>query len=77
MMLDKWKKEDKAFFKRIDPTTYYMKCQTEDFIEAIESNRDPFVTGEAGRRTVELFNAIYLSMRDNKPVSISTIRNKS
>jgi UDP-N-acetyl-2-amino-2-deoxyglucuronate dehydrogenase len=75
-LLEKWKKEDVVFFNRIDPTTYYIRCQIEDFIAAIENNRDPFITGEAGRRTVELFTAIYLSTRDNKPVSISTLRNK-
>ena len=29
---------------------------------------EPSVTGEDGRRTVELFTAIYRSSRDNMPV---------
>jgi UDP-N-acetyl-2-amino-2-deoxyglucuronate dehydrogenase len=75
-LLEEWKKEDTEFFNSIDPATYYMRCQTEDFIDAIENKKDPFITGEAGRRTVELFTAIYLSTRNNKPVKIPVLRNK-
>ena len=45
-----------------------MQCQIEDYIKALENNTDPLVTGEAGRKTVELFTAIYRSTRDNLPV---------
>ncbi|UCH15486.1 MAG: hypothetical protein JSV22_05855, partial [Bacteroidales bacterium] len=72
-MLEKWKKEDTELFNRIDPMTYYMKCQIEDFLDAIDNNGDPSVTGEAGRRTVELFTAIYRSTRDNKPVKFPPV----
>ncbi len=68
MMLEDWNKEDSEFFSTIDPTSHYMKCQIEDFLDAIDNNREPLVTGEDGRRTVELFTAIYRSTRDNKPV---------
>jgi len=67
-LLEEWRKEDMDFFNRIDPMTFYMKCQIEDFISAIDHNFDPLITGEAGRRTVELFTAIYRSARDNRPV---------
>jgi len=67
-MLGKWKAEDSAHFNSIDPTVYYMEKQIEDFLQAIEDNREPLVTGEDGRRTVELFTAIYRSTRGNKPV---------
>lgn len=67
-LLEKWKIEDAQHFNNIDPMTYYMKRQIEDFLLAIEENRDPLVTGEDGRRTVELFTAIYRSTRDNLPV---------
>ncbi|WP_320110892.1 Gfo/Idh/MocA family oxidoreductase [Draconibacterium orientale] len=66
--LDKWKKEDAAFFQSVDPTVYYMKKQIEDFLEALNNNTDPLVSGEEGRKTVELFTAIYRSTRDNRPV---------
>jgi predicted dehydrogenase len=45
-----------------------MKCQIEDFIDALENKREPLITGEFGRKTVELFTAIYRSTRDNVPV---------
>ena len=67
-MLGLWKKEDTDTFSNCDPTVYYMQCQIEDFINAIDLNSDPLVNGEAGRRTVELFSAIYRSTRDNAPV---------
>ncbi len=67
-MLAKWKSEDTTHFNKIDPMVYYMEKQIEDFLQAIENNSEPLVTGEDGRRTVELFTAIYRSTRDNKPV---------
>ena len=45
-----------------------MKCQIEDYISALKNNKDPLVTGESGRKTVELFTAIYRSNLENKPV---------
>lgn len=67
-MLEHWKAEDTAHFNSIDPMVYYMERQIEDFLLAIENNTEPLVTGEEGRRTVELFTAIYRSTRDNRPV---------
>ncbi|HJZ39607.1 MAG TPA: Gfo/Idh/MocA family oxidoreductase [Bacteroidales bacterium] len=72
-MLEKWTKEDVNFFGSIEPMTFYMKCQIIDFIHALDQNRDPLVTGEAGRKTVELFTAIYRSTRDNMPVKFPII----
>lgn len=67
-MLEQWKAEDSAHFNRIDPMVFYMERQIEDFLNAIQNNTQPLVTGEDGRQTVELFTAIYRSTRDNKPV---------
>ncbi len=67
-MHELWKKKDADFFRSIDPMTFYMKCQIEDFIESLKSGKDPFVTDEAGRKTVELFTAVYRSSRNNKPI---------
>jgi len=66
--LKDWVREDSDFFERIDPTIYYMERQIEDFLQALDKNRDPLVNGDAGRRTVELFTAIYRSTRDQAPV---------
>jgi predicted dehydrogenase len=67
-MLKKWVKEDTDTFNSCDPTVFFMQCQIEDYLDAIENDRDPSVSGEAGRKTVELFSAIYRSSRDNAPV---------
>ncbi len=66
--LQKWENEDTEFFNSIDPMVYFMERQIEDFLFALKNNQEPLVTGEDGRRTVELFTAIYRSTRDNKPV---------
>jgi predicted dehydrogenase len=67
-LLENWIKEDSDFFDKIDPTVYYMERQIEDFVYALAENRDPLVTGHDGRRTVELFTAIYRSQRDNQVI---------
>ncbi len=59
--LTKWKEEDEAFFAKIDATTYFFKLQIEDFNEAIHKGKTPLVTGEDGRKTVQLFEGIYAS----------------
>jgi UDP-N-acetyl-2-amino-2-deoxyglucuronate dehydrogenase len=69
-LLGEWIKMDTEIFRNCDPTILYMQYQIEDFITAIKDNKEPSVTGEAGRRTVELFTAIYRSSRDNLPVKL-------
>ena len=65
---DKWKEEDEAYFKQIDATTHFHYVQLNDFIEALRTGRQPLISLEDARRTVELFTAIYRSQRDRKPV---------
>ena len=67
-MLKKWVKDDSDFFNSVDATEYYIRQQDEDFIQAVIDNRKPLVTGYDGRKTVEIFTAIYRSHRDNSPV---------
>jgi predicted dehydrogenase len=67
-MLQEWIKKDTETFNNCDPTVCYIQYQIEDFINAIGNNREQAITGEDGRRTVELFTAIYRSTRDNAPV---------
>ena len=45
------------------------KVGMRDFLEAIVAKREPLVTAADGRRTVELFTAIYRSQRNRRPVS--------
>jgi UDP-N-acetyl-2-amino-2-deoxyglucuronate dehydrogenase len=56
-----WQKEDTDFFASIDPIAHYHELQIRDFLQAIQSHHPPLITGEDGRRTVELFTAIYRS----------------
>lgn len=41
-----------------------------DMIDAIENDRDPYVTGEDGKRALELVLAIYQSAKEGKPVKL-------
>lgn len=78
-LLEHWKEEDGEFFKNIDAARYYHQLQVGDFLEAILEAREPLVSGEEGRKTVELFTAIYRSNRDRRPVSfpLKPERNRS
>ena len=67
-LLQQWQREDAEFFKTIKPTEYYHRLQINDFLTAIAEDRPPLVTGEEGRRTVEIFTAVYRSRKDKKPI---------
>lgn len=66
--LDEWIKEDTERFKSINPVERYHALQIDDFLDAIIDDREPRVSGQAGRETVELFTAIYRSGRDRKSI---------
>lgn len=68
-LLHEWKEADTERFGQINPITHYFMLQIKDFCEAIRDNRPSAITGEEGRKVVELFTAIYRSNRDNRPVS--------
>ncbi|MGQ8338620.1 Gfo/Idh/MocA family protein [Sunxiuqinia sp. A32] len=72
-MLTQWNNEDSDHFQKIEATVYYMKEQIQDFINALKEGRNPIVTGEQGRKTVELFSAIYRSTRYNKPIKFPLV----
>lgn len=76
-LLSQWETEDQSFFQSIDATTYYHKLQINDFLSAILQGRPPLIDGLAGRRTVELFTAIYRSTRDNRPVKFPLVDEKT
>jgi UDP-N-acetyl-2-amino-2-deoxyglucuronate dehydrogenase len=67
-MLEKWKREDIEFFKRIDPMVYFHERQIENFLRAIINGTEPLINGEEGRKTVEIFTAIYQAGRERTPV---------
>jgi predicted dehydrogenase len=66
--LKRWQEEDAAFFLRINAVEYYHRLQIQDFLHAVLEGREPLITGEEGRKTVEIFTAIYRSQRDHAPV---------
>lgn len=67
-LLALWQREDAEFFQRINPLEYYHARQFADFLAAVRTGGRPLVTLEDGRRTVELFTAIYRAQRDRAPV---------
>jgi len=67
-MLEKWQKDDAEMFRTIDATKYYHQLQIQDFLNSIINDRPPLVSAEEGRKTVEIFTAIYRSQRDKKAI---------
>jgi len=41
-----------------------------NYLEAVETGKEPLVTGEAGRKAIDIVLAIYKSMKDGKPVDL-------
>ncbi len=69
-LLEQWQHEDRARGRGIDVTTYYHALQLRDFFDAVREGRPPAVTGEDGRRTVELIAAIYRSHELRRAVAL-------
>ena len=72
-LLAQWQAEDRATFEQMDPARHYHLLQDRDFLRAILEDRTPLVSGEEGRKTVELFTALYRSQRDGRPVSFPLV----
>ncbi|HEY5585025.1 MAG TPA: Gfo/Idh/MocA family oxidoreductase [Ruminiclostridium sp.] len=72
-MIETWKQEDTEFFNSIDSTQYFLEKQVEDFLNAIIKGTKPLIDGEEGRKTVEIFTAIYRSNRDGKPIKFPLV----
>jgi predicted dehydrogenase len=66
--LRQWKEEDAKLFSSVNPMEHFHHLQIQDFLRAIIDQRQPSITGEDGRRTVELFAAIYQATREKKAV---------
>jgi predicted dehydrogenase len=52
----------------------FHRLQLEDFVRAIIEDRDPAVTGEEGRKSLELIQAIYRTQQTRQPVSLPLTR---
>jgi predicted dehydrogenase len=68
--LPQWKEEDARLFSSMNPMEHFHRLQIEDFLRAIIEKRPPAITGEDGRRTVELFTAIYRATKEGKAVKL-------
>lgn len=66
--LAEWRKEDRAEFSGVNATQHYHRLQIDEFLGAIVDDREPLVSSAAGRKTVELFTAIYRSQQNHEPV---------
>ena len=59
------------YLAQLPPLPYEMHLgQLENMLSAIEKNEAPFITGEDGRRTIELITAIYKSGASHAPVTL-------
>lgn len=68
-LLEEWTREDRARGSIVEITSHYHALQIQDFLEAIQQDREPGVNGIEGRKAVELFTAIYRSQAQREPIS--------
>lgn len=66
--LEAWQREDRELFNSQDAMYYYHQRQIDDFLTAIAMNQPSLIDGLAGRKTVELIEAIYRSTETGLPV---------
>ena len=68
-LLARWQQEDSDLFNGLgNAMEHYFQLQICDFLRAIIDDREPLVSGEDGRKTVEIFTAIYRSQKTHAPV---------
>lgn len=67
-LLEEFNRQDTESFRKIKASEHYIKLNQQNFLQAILNGTEPLVTGEEGRKTVELFTAIYRSKRTGKAV---------
>ena len=67
-LLPGWQEEDRQFAQAHDIMSYFHRLQIEDMLDAIQEGREPMVSGQEGRKSVELFTAVYRSQREHAPI---------
>lgn len=67
-LLSEFQRQDRASFCSVNSTYYYHEFQIQEFLEAVGSGHPPLVTGEEGRKVVEMFTGIYRSNINHCPV---------
>ncbi|HEU5117902.1 MAG TPA: Gfo/Idh/MocA family oxidoreductase, partial [Isosphaeraceae bacterium] len=68
--LGEFQAQDREAFSKINTVTHYHAIQVRDFLRAILDSRPPLVSGEDGRTVVAMFEAIYRSNEEGRPVSL-------
>lgn len=63
--LAEYQAADSEFFNSVDGLYHYHAEQLADFLAAIKTGSEPLITLADGRRTVELFTAIYRSQAEH------------
>lgn len=66
--LDEWTRQDRARGDIVEIVSHYHYLQIRDFLQAVQEHREPSVNGVEGRKSVELFTAIYRSQAAHTPV---------
>ena len=59
-----WNLRDQREFSSVDPTVHYHQLQIEDFLDAVRHSRPPMVSGEEGKKTVDIIQSIYRLQRE-------------
>ncbi len=67
-LLPQWQAEDRKLAGTVDVMTHFHRLQIQDFLRAILEDRDPMLVGEEGRKTIELFTAIYRAQQEQRPI---------
>ena len=66
-----FEEEADAYLAALPPLPYEMHVgQLEDVLSALEKDREPAITGEDGRRTIELITAIYKAGSERKAAEL-------
>jgi UDP-N-acetyl-2-amino-2-deoxyglucuronate dehydrogenase len=71
-LLEQWATEDRAAVASVDFDSHYHELQLRDVVEAIRDGRPPAIDGQDGRKTVELFWAIYRASESGRRVAIGS-----
>lgn len=65
-----WQEQDRRLAREIDVMAYYHQLQIADVLQAILDDRPPLIPGSEGRKAVELFEAIYRSQQEQRPIHL-------
>lgn len=60
-LLEQFVREDKEFYRTIDPFTWFFSAQIDDFAQAVLTGSRPLCSGEDGLETVKVIEGIYRS----------------